>query len=181
MSHPLLGFPPHQRRRLFGWALGLTIIAAVTLQVMNGPLKTTAAPYGIVSFELARTPTRTAAILQSWDVRAHLYAAFGLGFDYLFMVAYTSAIALAALAVREGTSPWMARLGMAVAWAIGLAGLADAVENALLWRLLLQMAPPTYPSWAWLAATIKFTIITLALLYLLAAYVVRLRVRGRGR
>ncbi len=173
MKYPFLGFHPRQRHRLFWWALGLTVIAAVTLQVVDAALKTPAAPQGIVSFELAGSPAQAAAILQSWDARAQLHAAFSLGFDYLFMLAYASAIALAALWVSEGLAGWTGRLGVVMAWAMGLAGLADAAENALLWRILLNDAAESYPAWASRAATLKFGIIGLALLYVLAALLMR--------
>lgn len=174
MPHPFQGLSPRQRRRLFGWALGLTLVAAVILQIIDEPLITPAAPQGIVSFELAGTPQRAAAILQSWDAEARLHAAFSLGFDYLFMLAYASAIALGVLWVGEGLAGGWGRLGVVMAWAMGLAGLADATENALLWQILRQSAPEGYPAWARTAAVIKFALIILALSYLLAAALLRL-------
>ncbi len=173
MEHPFLGLSPRQRHRLFWPALGLAVIAAVVLQVVDRPLKTDAAPQGIVSFELAGSPAQMALILQSWDANARLHAAFSLGFDYLFMLAYASALALAALWAGEGAGGWMGRLGVGMAWAMGVAGLADAAENGLLWRALLGTAPESYPSWARGAGMLKFAMIGIVLLYVFVASVMR--------
>ena len=171
MAHPFLGLSSRQRHHLFWLTLGLTVLAMAVLQIIDAPLKTAAAPLGVVSFALAGTSARATAILQSWDAHARLHAAFSLGFDYLFMLAYASAIALAALWVGEGDG---ARLGEAAAWGAGLAGVADAAENHFLWRLLLGVAPERYPFWARWAAMIKFAILAAALGYVCAALVIRM-------
>ena len=65
------------------------------LQAVDAPLKTPAAPQGIVSYEFAGTTTAAQRILDSWDAGAKVYAGFSLGLDYLYMPAYALTIGLA--------------------------------------------------------------------------------------
>lgn len=71
-------------------ALVLTIGCAVTLRMIDEPLCTAEAPWGIVSLELAWSSAGAGRILDSWDDNARLHAAFSLGFDYLFLCAYAA-------------------------------------------------------------------------------------------
>ncbi len=181
MQHPFQKLSSTQRRYLFWVALGLTALAAAVLQSIDAPLKTTAAPQGIVSFELAGTQKQVQAILTSWNTQARLYAAFSLGFDYLFMLLYASTIALGVLWQAEQASMLWKRMGVALAWSMGIAGMADAIENVLLWKILLERAPDFFPPLARMAAMLKFSIIGLALFYFLAMLIMRGFKKGRGR
>ena len=65
------------------------------LQAVNAPLKTPAAPQGIVSYEFAGTTAAAQGILDSWDAGAKVHAGFSLGLDYLYMPVYALTIGLA--------------------------------------------------------------------------------------
>ncbi len=68
------------KQGLLWWALlALTIVLTVALQAVNAPLKTPAAPQGIVSYEFAGTITAAQSILDSWDAGAKIHAGFSLG------------------------------------------------------------------------------------------------------
>lgn len=70
MRYPI----PRQRRAPIFWAmLALTIVIN---RLMAGSLTTLAAPYGIVSLELAGTESKARAIIDSWDVAAQEHALF---------------------------------------------------------------------------------------------------------
>ena len=97
MKHPLMSAPFRNNRSTF-WALFLFTLAVMfCMNLVGEALITTAAPYGIISFELAGSVEKAQQIIDSWDQDARLYAAFSLGFDYLFMVLYSTTIALACL------------------------------------------------------------------------------------
>lgn len=179
MLHPFLKLSSQQRRFLFWTALGSTALAAAVLQYLDAPLKTTAAPLGIVSFELAGTQKQVQAILVSWDSYARLHAAFSLGFDYLFMLLYTTTIALGLIWQTERVSTLGKRLGVGLAWSMGIAGIADATENVLLWKILLERAPDFFPPLARIAAITKFVLIILALFYLLASLMIQAITKGQ--
>ena len=53
--------------------------------ILDRPLRTPAAPQGIVSYELAGTLPRAQEILASWGERGRLFAGVGLGLDYLYL------------------------------------------------------------------------------------------------
>jgi len=161
-------FTPALRRKLFGWSLIALLLVYALIGLVSLPLANPTAPSGIVSFELAGTPERAAEIIASWDARAQRYAAFGLGFDYLFMLTYAAALFLACLTagqvLRERGWP-LSR------WAGGLAGAAwvaaglDAIENLGLALVLLESAGAPWPQIARLCALGKFALLFIGLVY----------------
>lgn len=168
---------------LFWPALTLTLAILAVFSVIDAPLQNAAAPSGIISFELAGAVARAQAMLDSWDAHARLYAAFGLGLDYLFMVSYAVAIGLgcAGLAGVLGRRwPRLGRVGRILAWGLLPAALLDAVENIALLRMLLAgAASAPWPALAAGCAAVKFALVALGLLYALAGAAFWL-VRGRS-
>lgn len=157
---------------LFWPALILALVIFAVFSVLDAPLRNAAAPNGIISFELAGSVARAQAMIDSWDARARLYAAFGLGLDYLFMVSYALAIGLGCLraaGVLGRRWPRLAGLGRLLAWGLSLAALLDAIENfALTTMLLAGAASAPWPALAAGCAAVKFALVGLGLLYALA-------------
>lgn len=157
-----------RRRTLFWVSFVFMLVVMALLNMDLGQLVTDAAPSGIVSFELAGSPEKAAQIIVSWDQRAQLYAAFGLGFDYLFMLTYATTISLACLwardALREYGRP-LALLGALFAGGLWLAAAFDAIENLALSVLLLEAVRSPFPEIARWCAIFKFTLIFLGLIY----------------
>ena len=178
MKHSLSHLTPAAWKRLFWPLFILTLLLMLALQIIDIPLQTTAAPFGIVSFEFAEDAEHARAIIASWDEHARIHAGFSLGLDYLFMPSYALAISLACLwsvgvfAARSRRR--VARLGGALAWLVLAAALFDAVENMALWRLLVGPINDFLPALAWWCAAIKFVLIGLGLLFVLAAVLARL-------
>ncbi len=170
MTHPLEWIPKEKRMPIFYALLALTLILLLVFQGLDAPLKTSVSPAGIVSFELAGRASKAESILASWDTRAQLYAAFGLGLDYLFMVAYASTLSLAALLVGEKHGGAFASLAPRVAWGAFAAAILDAVENLALWRILTHQAMSTCAPLAAFCASLKFTLVILALLFALVGW-----------
>jgi hypothetical protein len=169
MRHPFLALDPRQQKALF-WPLLIAALAITAIMnILGRPLITSQAPAGIVSFELAGSPERAQAILATWDEQARMYAAFGLGFDYLYMLAYSMAIGLGCL-LAAGTlrsRQWpLAGLGVPLAWGMALAAICDATENLGLSMVLLAgAAGAAWPALARLCAMIKFGLLFLGLVY----------------
>ncbi|HEX7973273.1 MAG TPA: hypothetical protein VF498_02610 [Anaerolineales bacterium] len=156
------------RGRVFWPLLAATLALMVLLNWEGGPLVTSPAPYGIVSFELAGSVDRSQAILDSWDANAQLHAAFSLGVDYLFMVLYSAAIGLACIwsADRLHRLGWpLASLGAWLAWGLWLAALFDAVENVALLSNLFNGVIYPWPIIAYICALFKFGLILLGMVY----------------
>jgi len=184
MPHPLLSLDLRHRNTLFWVSFAASIAIMAVMGVIGEPLVTPQAPLGIVSFELAGTPNQVKLILDSWDERAQQYAAFSLGFDYLFMLAYSTAIGLgcllAAAAIRSLAWP-LAALGVPLAWGMWLGALFDVVENLSLTLILLAGATANaWPIIALYCALIKFGLIFLGLVYGFYGLVVGLVGRLKG-
>jgi len=189
MKHPLESIPSTSRKPLFFAFLAGTLILFAIFRVLDAPLQTSAAPNGIVSFELAGTSFQTQAILDSWQEiaymassvagepvpgmvsRVYAFAAFGLGIDYLFMPVYATALALGILLAAGRHDGWFASFGAWLGWGAYAAALFDAVENFALVRMLLmnQVWSP-YPQMAALSATIKFSLLALGLVFALVGW-----------
>lgn len=164
MQHPLEFIPQNLRKPMFYAFFALTILIFGMFRLLDQPLRTSAAPSGIVSFELARNADTSQAILDSWDSNARLQAAFGLGLDYLFMPAYAFALSLGLLLASANKTGWYRICAAWMGWGIFAAALFDAVENYALWKELTGGAFSPYPEVAALCAALKFALLILGLI-----------------
>jgi hypothetical protein len=134
MQHPLEFFSDGYRKPLFFTFLFLTLALFAIFRVLDLPLRTPAAPNGIVSFEMARTPQQAQAIIDAWTGRTTIYTdgenqnavtiprrpflynavrhpcSIGLGIDcWLCGLAFTAFRTLLAAGRQEGGSSLLAR------------------------------------------------------------------------
>ena len=178
--HPFDFLPTRYWQRFFWSLLGLTIVLMIVFGISGAPLTTTAAPYGVVSFELAGSVEKTDLILSSWDADVQLRAAFGLGLDYLFMAVYASTIALgcgiAAQVLRRTGWP-LGSWGSLLGWAVILAAILDSIENFALTTLIFGSVDSPWPEIARWCAIFKFTLIFIGIVYVTYGGVVALVVR----
>lgn len=159
------------RRQVFPPALVLTLLVMVILTWVGRPLTTPAAPNGIISYEFAGSVLRAKEILISWGEAGRVHAAFSLGLDFLFILAYMTSIGLACKWAGEVLNhrEWpLGSLGTPLAWGVCLAGVLDIIENMGLTTMLLGTVSSPWPQLAAACAVGKFLLIALALLY--AAY-----------
>ena len=102
------------------------------------------------------------AILDSWDQNAQKLAAFSLGIDFLFLISYSTTIALAciwAADVLMGRSALLGALGLLLAWGQWFAAFLDAIENSMLMIILLNASMPLVPETAKWCAVAKFSLV----------------------
>ena len=188
MQHPLEFVSIEYRKRLFSTFLFLTIILFAVFRVLDQPLKTPAAPNGIVSFELAGSSLQAKAITDEWKRSSlllsevvgqanpdivnipYVFAAFGLGIDYLFMPLYAFALAFGTLLAAEKHSGWIKSLGAVAGYGAFAAALFDAMENYALFQILLNRVYSPYPEIAYYCASIKFGLLIFGLLYALVGW-----------
>lgn len=140
----------------------------VVMSWVGLPLETQAAPYGIISYELAGNAPESLSILASWDEGARTHAAFSLGLDYLFLVLYSTTIGLAciwAAMVLKANNWRLAMVGIPLAWGLWLAALLDGVENVALVSILFGSDAQYWSLVARWCAVIKFGIIFIGLTY----------------
>lgn len=169
MKHPLDWIPDKNHKPLFWIFLVFAVVLLFLFQPLNRPLMTPSSPSGIISLQLAWTPANARGMLDSWDADARLYAAFGLGFDYLFMLVYALALALGSLLAAGRHPGWFSRLGAWVGYGALLAALLDAIENLLQFQQLFH-ARLDLALTIGLFATLKFSLIILGLIYGLSGW-----------
>lgn len=170
MRHPLETVPNEYRKRLFFIFLFLTILLFAIFRVLDQPLRTSAAPNGIVSFELARTPENAEYMLLSWSREGKFNAAFGLGIDYLFMPLYSFALAFGTLLAAGRHAGWLKSVGVVAGYGAFAAALFDAVENYALFQVLLGHVFSPYSEIAFYCASLKFVLLIFGLLYALTGW-----------
>lgn len=170
MNNPVLFISPKNRQRVLVILVVAALALMALLNMINRPLVSPASPYGIISFELAGTLVSAKKILAGWDEASRLVAAFSLGLDYLFMLAYPLAIGMACSWIAEELSLHhhpLATLGIRLAWAQCLAALLDAIENIGLMETLLGTQIALWPRIAQICAVFKFVLVISGLLYAL--------------
>ena len=172
MQHPLEFVPFNLRKPFFYFLFGFTLLIFGAFRQLDQPLRTSAAPNGIVSFELAGTLDASQKMINSWDENARLFAAFGLGLDYLFMPVYALTLSLGLLLVGNEKINWYQNLTKWLGWGMFTAALFDAVENYALWQSLTGNMNPMLPQIAALCAMIKFALLISGVLVLLVGRVV---------
>ncbi|PWB69246.1 MAG: hypothetical protein C3F07_19975 [Anaerolineales bacterium] len=190
MRHPLEFVAQIHRRRFFLTFLFLTLILFAVFRILDQPLRTPAAPNGIVSFELAGSVERARAITDEWKKSSLLlsatagqpnpdivnvpyaFAAFSLGIDYLFMPFYSFALAFGTLLAASKHTGWLKSLGAVAGYGAFAAALFDAVENYALFQILLNRIHSPYPEIAFYCASIKFGLLALGLVYGLAGWLI---------
>lgn len=155
----------------------LTAALLVLINVLGLPLRTGAAPAGIVSLQLATGPEAAAAILDSWSAvpRARLLWAHGL--DVLLPVAY--ALAIRAVAARTAATIGAAHAAPRIAGSAALlAAVADQVENVAMGITILAVPTTAGVTVTLVAAVVKWGALALALV---AASLALLAARRGGR
>lgn len=164
-------------RRPMWIAIALAVGMTGILQVVGQPLKTAAAPQGILSFEFAGSVPAAQAMIASWDARARSAAGLSLGLDFLYPPLYAAAISLSCLAAAAQFGGGARRFGSWLAAAVWLAAALDYVENVALIQLLFGATSGIWPPLAYGCAAVKFGIILFGLLFALAGGARRLLTR----
>jgi hypothetical protein len=173
MRDPLALLSPLARRRFTATAVLATAALTGVLGSLDIPLRNPAAEHGIMSFELAGNLERASAILGSWDARARVYAALSLGIDYVYLLSYSTLLALfCSWGSRRRAGAWHTA-GVWLVWGQWLAALCDAVENFGLIRLLLGSDRDGWAAFAASAAAAKFGLVIAGGLYGVASVFVR--------
>jgi hypothetical protein len=183
MHHPLESIRSSVRKRMILPFIGLSLLLLLILSLLGQPLITPAAPYGMISFELARDADHAQAVLDSWDQTARLRAAFSVGLDYLFIPLYAITLTLSCLWAahfrreRRRLPTLLVMIGLPgtlLAWGQSLAAGLDAIENVALARMLFGAVAAPWPQVASICAAAKFSLVAVGIIYsllALAAYI----------
>jgi hypothetical protein len=181
MNHPFEHLYPTLQKKSFITLLFLTILIMFIMNVIGEPLITQYAPSGIISFELAFSPARAQQMINSWSPDSQLRAAFIQGLDFLFPLVYSAALGLGCIltmkVLRTRGKP-LSRSGILLAWGLVVAAICDYIENISLVALLFGKLQSPFPEIAGICAVIKFTLIFIAIAYILYGLVIRMLVRS---
>ena len=154
------------RSRTFVRVALVAVVLTVVLGQIGAPLRSPAAPDGIISYELAGSYERSAAILRSWDASVRESATISLIVDYLYLVAYPVAISLGCAIVAgrlRPRRPELAAIALVLSWGALVAGALDAVENAALLRQLVAGPGALTARIAMVASIAKFSLVAVTL------------------
>ena len=148
----------------------LTILITAILRDF-APAPSAEAPSGLVSLELAGDLNTFNAIVAPWNEVDSFLAGVNLGFDFVFMIVYSTAFGLAcfwaARKLRQKNQSRMAKLAVWAGYGMWLAAVFDAIEN---FALILTFRDNTWalgPQIASGAAIVKFGLLVLGINFLL--------------
>ena len=124
----------------------------------------------IVQFEIAKTVDRAQAMVDTWKITGkYEQVVQSTYFAYVFMVLYTLAIAFGCRFISVCTgNEIMIKGGRGFAWLIVLATICDLVENIAVSHTLHGPVSQWNVSLAYNLARIKFSIVIVCLLFMLA-------------
>lgn len=177
MSHPFEYLKSYNQKKYFIILLLMTILIMFITNIVGQSLTTPSAPFGIISFEFAFSPERAQEIINSWNPDAQLRAAFIQGLDFLFPLVYSVALGLGCIltaGVLRSRRKQLRGLGVLFAWGLVLAALCDYIENVALVAMLFGSVQSPFPEIAGVCALIKFTLIIIAVIYILYGLVIRI-------
>jgi hypothetical protein len=160
--------------------LGIATVAFMVILEVIDPSHVSSGP-SIVAFEFAGSSSRAAQIMGEWGADGRSAAHLSLVLDYGYMLSYGLFFALAGLAIRDIASErgWhrLAIAGAVIPFFALAAAAFDAGENVALLLTLGGDGGSFAPPFAAVCSAIKFTLITIAILYVLLGLAVRAKER----
>jgi len=154
--------------------LTLTIISMAVMRYLDSFLINDVSQNGIVSFELAKDISRSTQIMESWDSYSKTAAGISMGFDFLFLIFYSSFLSMLLFKLNDRlfTKTNHKRLSIIIISIPLIAALFDVVENVALIKLLLGDFQQKWTTMAYYFAISKFGLLTLAIAYILVSILV---------
>jgi hypothetical protein len=128
-------------------------------------------PPNIVAFELAGTVEAASKIIIDWGTAQVDRVKIAIYLDFGFILVYCSAFMFACRAASTYSGiQFFTKIGLQLVWTVWVAGLCDAIENIALLKTLSEVSQASV-SIAFYAATIKFGILLIALVFVLISLV----------
>ena len=155
-------------RQLFWFFFVLTIGYMIWVRFYLAPLSSDE----LVQFEIAKTAGKARAIIDNWKMTGKYEQGLkSTWFAYIFMLLYTVAIALGCRFISACThNEIMIKGGRGFAWLIVGAMVCDLIENIALSHTLRGTISQWNVTLAYNLARIKFSIVIVCLLFMLACF-----------
>jgi len=153
-------------RQLFWLFFLLTIAYMIWVRTYLSPLSSN----DIVQFEIAKTVDKANLIIEDWkNTGKYELGVKSTYFAYLFMFLYTMAIATGCRFISACTgNDILIKGGRGFAWLIFVATICDVIENIALSRTLGGNISQLNVTIAYNLARVKFSIVIVCLLFILA-------------
>jgi hypothetical protein len=168
----------HRKQALI--LLGIATVAFTVILEAIDPSHVSHGPT-ILDFEFAGRRARAAQIMAEWGAKGRSAAHLSLTLDYGYMLSYGLFFALAGFAVRDmaRARDWrrLATIGVVVPFFALAAATFDASENVALLLTLAGNGGSFAPPFAAVCSAIKFTLITIAIIYAVCGLAFWLRAR----
>jgi hypothetical protein len=179
VTHPFERWPGSHRRAALVWVTVAAIVPVLLSSAVHPLHEDEPDGKSIVDFEVAGSVSKADEILATWRAEGVIDNAKRIQiFDLVYPLIYASAIAggcvAAAGAWRRARRPSLGALGIAMAWVAFAAAAFDYIENAGLMVSLWDEPASPWPQISYVAAVLKFTASTAALLYALSGVIARL-------
>ncbi len=159
------------RKKMLYWSGVITLIITIIFNVLDQSLVTPGeeVPDGMVAFELTNNIHDARIMVDMWGEKGRLVAAFSLGLDYLYLIAYALFFGIIAFEIGKkltGRSALLAKPGYWLSWLMILAAVYDAIENFALIRILTGCQYSLWATTAYYFATMKFAIVIVTFVYI---------------
>lgn len=160
--------------------LGVAMVAltVVPVLVFEKRLQHTGGP-NILAFEFAATRAHASQILAEWGPKGRSIARHSLIVDYAYMLSYGGFFTLAGFATRDlaRARGWqrLASAGAILPLFAAAAAMFDAIENMFLLLVLDGHGGESAPVIATICSSIKFTLIAIAIGYVLCGLAWRMQ------
>jgi|GEM_PF-4620301 len=165
MKHPLERVPRMYRSTVLIPSLIATALIFVTWVLLVAPMSNEKAPLSVSSFGMAGSVARAREMTASWDEPTRIVGSFGIGFDFLQLVVYSTTFAMScawlAQWFRSRGSRGFAALLVLVAWGQWIAVLCGTVQNAVMMSLLLGGGSELSVDISFWATLLKLTLLVL--------------------
>ena len=127
-------------------------------------------PTNIIEFEFARTPEKAVKIFIDWGGSGVEKAKMSILLDFVFLVLYSWAICLGCkVAAGFSNTSIISKIVLRLSRIIWIAGACDIVENVSL-LLVMRTLNTTLLELAFWTASIKFTIVIVAILFIIISF-----------
>ena len=155
-------------RQLFWLFFILTIAYMIWVRNYLSPLSSDE----IVQFEIAKTVGKAQTIIDNWKITGkYEQGVKSTYFAYIFMFLYTIAIAIGCRFVSACTgNDILIKGGRGFAWLIFAATICDLIENIAISRTLSGNISQWNVSLAYNLARVKFSIVIVCLLFMIACF-----------
>jgi hypothetical protein len=161
--------PTVSLQRWFWWLLVTNVIFIICSKFYLEPLTSGE----IVRFEVAKNTPVAESILQEWRLAGKYDKAVqSIYIDYLFILLYTSGLAVACSFLSRLTGhEILIRAGKGASWLLAVAGICDVIENMAMTRSLNGVVKSWNVMLAYDMAAAKFSVIIVCLLFILVCLV----------